>query len=113
MKICSLWSTENVQWKNAKWTWAECELVEEIVNIRPGVDAATLVPPWLEEPWNPYRAGEIDKNKRKKLIKLICRVKGQEYSEEKKPGDFKLTVEDIKVVVKAVANIDLDVKLEK
>jgi hypothetical protein len=40
-------------------------------------------------------------------------VKGQEYNEEKEVRDFPVTVGDIRMVVKAVANIDLDLKLEE
>lgn len=114
VRNCFPWGRANVQYKNANWTWSECQLVEEIVNIanQPGVDATTLIQPWIEEPWNPYRAAdrEQEEKKRKRLIKLICRIKGQEYNEEKTPKDFKITVGDIKLVVKAVKDIDLKVK---
>jgi hypothetical protein len=74
------------------------------------VDAETLIQPWqLEEPWNPYKNDE----KRKRLIKLICKVRGREYIEEKATKDFPLTVGDIRTVVKTVANINLDFKLEE
>lgn len=146
-RICNVWGGENVLWKNGNWTWAECELVQDlcaiwgstnflfgnanwkwsecsgsinppippipVVNIgnRPGVDATTLIQPWLEEPWNPYKTNTLEKQKR--LIKLICKVKGQEYDEEKEVKDFKITIGDIRVVVKTVSNIDLDLKLEE
>jgi len=143
-QICSLWSTEDVQWSKSNWTFSECQLVQEICAVwqhtgilwkaanwkwsecsgsippqpsitgnRPGVDATTLIHPWLEEPWNPYKAGEKDKNKRKRLIKLICKVKGQEYNSEKEIHEAKVTIDDIKMIVKAVSNIDLKMKLEK
>ncbi len=148
-RICSLWSTENVQWSNSNWTWGECQLVQDIcfvwgnagvlwkdaswkwsecsgsitpvppiipvvdiVGMRLGVDAETLIQPWqLEEPWNPYQ--KISSEKKKRLIKLICKVKGQEYTEEKEISSFPVTVGDIRMVVKAVANIDLDLKLKE
>ena len=177
IRLCSLWSSEGIQWKNANWTWAECEMVQEICQVwsttkfpwsmadwkwsecsssapppstckvwgttdvlwknanwkwsecsgsipippipvvvignQPGVDAETLIPPWqlVEEPWNPYRTSSLDKQKR--LIKLICKVKGQEYKEEKEARDFPVTIGDIRMVVKTVANIDLNFKLEE
>jgi hypothetical protein len=141
IRICDLWSTEGVQWKDANWTWSDCQLVQAICAIwgntgqlwkdanwrwsectgsitpvaqiggnPPGVDATTLIQPWLEEPWNPYRTGSVD---RKKLIRLICKVKETKFDEEKEMKDFKITVEDIRLVVKTVANIDLDMKLEE
>jgi hypothetical protein len=143
IKFCYYWEFAGIPWKNGNWTWADCELVQEIcatwsnqgvwwknenliwsqcsqsfppalpVQLQPvGLDATTLIQPWqAEEQWNPYRAGEF--NKRKRLIKLICKVKGQTYEEEKEVGDMKISVDDVKMVVKAVTGIDLDVKLEE
>ena len=111
--ICYIWGYTNVLWANANWEWSECLLVAEILisAYPPGVDAATLVQPWIEEPWSPYRAGEDErKQKRGRLIKLICKVKGIEYNEEKMKKDFKVTAEDIKLVVKAVSDIDIKLK---
>ena len=106
--------TCNVLWNMANWTWGECQLVEEIlVGNPPGVDANLLRPPWADEPWDAYKASEEEKKKRKRLIKLICKVKGISYDEEKTMKEFKVTVEDVKIIVKAVANIDLDLKLNK
>lgn len=106
---CYKWSKTNIRWKNADWKWSECRVVAELIQNLGGVDATTLIQPWLEEPWNPYKAGE----KKKKLIKLICRIKGQKYDESKQLKDIKVTVEDIKMVLKKVANIDLDLKREE
>ncbi len=111
---CAVWGTTSVLWKNANWRWSECSGTlppVPVVEIRPGVDAEALIQPWmLEEPWNPYQSASLDKQKR--LIKLICKVKGQEYKEEKAVKDFPVTVGDIRMVVKAVTNIDLDLRLE-
>src|SRR5208282_6431251 len=102
----------NVLWKNANWTWGEEQLVAEIIMNAGGVDAQALIQPWIIEPWNPYRAADKEQaeKKRKRLIKLICRVKGQEYDEERTYRNFNITVGDIKAVVKAVSNIDLKIK---
>jgi hypothetical protein len=101
----------------ANWKWSECSssiqpeppIVVSIGN-QPGVDATTLIQPWMiEEPWNPYKNAE----KKKRLIKLICKVKGHSYNEEKEAKDIDVTIDDIRMVVKAVANIDLNFKLEE
>lgn len=118
---CRIWGETDVLWKNAKWRWSECSSsvtppippippVVPIGNL-PGVDATTLIQPWLEEPWNPYRTSSLDKHRR--LIKLVCKVKGQKYEKEKEIKDFPVTVGDIRMIIKAVANIDLDFKLEE
>ena len=115
-RICYRWVFTNVLWKNADWTWSECQIVQDILTgIKyDGVDATTLIQPWLIEPWNPYKqhdSGSLEK--RKRLIKLICKVKGQTYKEEKETGTMNISVDDIKMIVKAVSNIDLDVKFEE
>ena len=113
-EICAVWGTKNVWWKNANWLWSQCTSSLPPIpsappfQMPPGIDATIAIQPWqAEEQWNPYRAGEF--NKRKRLIKLICKVKGQTYEEEKEVGDMKISVDDIKMVVKAVSGIDLNV----
>jgi len=116
-EVCQVWGTTGVWWTNANWQWSQCSAsvptppTSSVVTIQPnGVDATTLIQPWLIQPWNPYKANdEIDK-KRKRLIKLICKLKGQTYSEEKEVGSQDIDVDDIKMVVKKALNIDLDVK---
>lgn len=116
---CIKWVNAGSLWKNANWKWSECSgsIIPPIPIIEiglqpPGLDATTLIPQWLEEPWNPYRAGEKD-DKRKRLIRLICKINGQEYNEEKMIKNFKVTANDIKMVVKEIAGIDLDLKMEE
>ena len=111
IKVCYKWGNASVLWKGADWLWSECQLIEEILAAgREGVDAMTLVQPWLDEPWSPHRAGEP---KKKRLIRLICKVKGIEFDEEKMMKDFKVTAKDIKLIVKTVSGVDLDLKLEE
>lgn len=119
--VCAVWGTTGASWQNANWNWSECSASNppipptpvEVIIPPTGVDATVLIQPWLIEPWNPYRANdELDK-KRKRLIKLICRVKGKTYEEEKEAGNMNIDVDDVKMVVKKVMNIDLDVKLEE
>jgi hypothetical protein len=122
---CVKWGTDNIWWKNENLIWSHCS--SSVIPPTPppptpvvtaslqrfGIDATTLVQPWLIEPWNPYTANDKHDKKRKKLIKLVCKIKGQTYEEEKEAGDMKVSVEDIKMVVNAMRGIDLDVKLEE
>ena len=79
-EICAVWGTKNVWWKNANWWWSQCTSSIPPIpptppfQMPPGIDATIAIQPWqAEDQWNPYRAGEF--NKRKRLIKLICKVK--------------------------------------
>ena len=119
-EICAVWGTTGAWWKNANWMWSQCSSslppgppITSASLYPPGVDATTLVQPWLVEPWNPYTANDAHDKKRKRLIKLICKVKGQTYEEEKEVGTMEISVDDVRMVVKKVLNIDLDVKLEE
>lgn len=117
---CVRWGTTNTWWKAANWKWPECtssfvppQPVSGGSLQPPGVDATTLIQPWLVEPWNPYLPADEKDKKRKRLIRLICKVKGEEYNEEKQAKSYNITVDDIKLVVKKVAGIDLDLRMEE
>jgi hypothetical protein len=104
MFICRKWGSTDVRWKDANWLWSECQLVEEIISIigQGGVDASKIA----EELWR----DEKDREKKKRFIRLICKVKNETYNEEKEVKDFKIKIEDVKLVVRAVAGIELEIK---
>jgi hypothetical protein len=104
MYLCPIWGKTDVKWSNANWTWSECRIVGEILEaIHTGVDASKLIEPHL--PWIQ------DKEKKKVLVKLICKIKNEKYEEEKeKIENIKITVKDIKLAVKTVSGIEIDIK---
>lgn len=110
MKICYTWSKCDITWSNANWTFSECRLVEEIVSGIPsdGVPGEWAQPPWLQEekPWDPY-----NQEKRKRFIRLLRRLKGEpEFDEQREvKTDIKITLNEVKFVVKAVKGIDIQI----
>ena len=49
------------------------------------------------------RLQQLDKDKKKRLIRLICRVKGEKvYDEEKEVGDIQLRLDDVDMVINKV-----------
>jgi hypothetical protein len=107
---CYRWGKCDVLWKNANWKWSECQLIEEIISApsHVGVDASQIIPPWLRE--EEEILNQLDREKRRRFIRLMCRVKNVEYKEEKlKKENIKISIDDIKLVVKAVANVDLQI----
>jgi len=42
---------------------------------------------------------KLDKEKKKKVVKLICMVKGQKIEEEKVVEDFDISIDDIELVL--------------
>ena len=53
------------------------------------------------------RLQQLDKDKKKRLIRLICRVKGEEtaYDETKEVGDIELKLDDVDMVINKVVGI--------
>ena len=115
--ICYEWGNADVLWRDADWWWSLCSgVVPPIPPIPPvaitgsqqplGIDATTIIQPWLIEPWNPYRAGEI---KKKKKVELIFRRMGEEYRKTKEVGDFDMNINNVNIRINPT-NIDLKLK---
>lgn len=111
--ICSLWSSENSTWKDANWLWPECKHVPEPITIGnpPGVDASLIIPQFIDQPWDAYK--QLKEKKKKRIINLICKVKGQQYSVDKEAKTVQVDVDDVSMVVNSAnKNIDVDLKVE-
>ena len=84
-----------------KYTWGDVNFVIEIADgIGTGSRRAREA-----------RLNQFDKDKKKKLIRLICRVKGEKvYDEEKEVGDTYIKLEDADLVINEVLG---KIKVEK
>ena len=108
--ICYKWANCDVLWRNADWKWADCKIIDEIISTLPphtGVPGEWAQPSWLQEdkPYSPY-----DKEKRKRFIRLIARLKDKTYDEKKEVReDIKISIDDIKLAVKAVRGIEIEI----
>ena len=87
------WDQANVSWNNNPFTWDDVALVEEI--IRGMGDMG-------EMPWT-----QFNKEKKKHLIKLICKVQGKTIKEEKEIQNYKIKVSDIKLLAEKVLGIEI------
>jgi hypothetical protein len=94
------WEDANFKWSDNPHKWDDVQLVEEVVDVIQAnggiVDAIHQLSP----------------EKKKRFIKLICKVKGIEtYSGQKTiRDDIKVDAKDIELVVKEVLGIDLTVE---
>ena len=80
------------------YTWNDVALVEEVVEaIQQGGGGV------IEDdmPWT------RDEEKKKRLIKLICKVQGKTIKEEKEINNYKIKVSDIKMLAKEVLGIEV------
>jgi len=55
-----------------------------------------------EMPWT-----QFNKEKKKHLIKLICKVQGRTYKETKEIQNYKIKVSDIKLLAEKVLGIEI------
>ncbi len=95
------WDEANFKWNDNPHKWDEVLLVLEIVEAAGGsVEGAIRA------------VEELDPEKKKRFIKLICKVKGIEtYSGQKTiRDDIDVSAEDVEFVIKEVLGIDLTVE---
>ena len=86
MSDCVTWEEADIIWDQTDFTWSEICLLVEIIKYSGGYNAQTR------------RLRDKDKKTQKTFIKLLCKIKGEEYEETKyfrpdirvRAGDFKL-----------------------
>ena len=93
MATAITWDNANFTWNNNPHTWDEVLLVIEAIGGGGDMD---------EMPWTQFK----DK-KKKRLIKLICKVQGKTIKEEKEIQDYKIKISDIKLLAKKVLGIEI------
>jgi hypothetical protein len=92
------WDNANFTWDSNPYTWDEVQLVEEIVEtIQQGGGNIEDDMPWMKP------------EKKKKLIKLILKIKGETLTESKtKPiKQYKIKAEDVRLVIREVSGVEL------
>ena len=94
------WEDADFSWDNNSYTWDDVQLVEEVVEaLQQGGGGDMEEMPWIQ--W--------DKDKKKKLIKLILKVHGNTITESKQKEikQYKITAKDIKIAVKEVLGAEM------
>lgn len=97
------WGNANFAWNTNPFpnqsrnpfTWDDCALILEVL-------AGGKVP---EEYFKKHP------EKKKKFIKLLCKVEGKEYKETKEVLDRKIRISDVSLVAKEVLGINIKVEL--
>tara|TARA_S200002703_G_scaffold24952_1_gene21628 strand:- start:943 stop:1305 length:363 start_codon:yes stop_codon:yes gene_type:complete len=80
------------------YTWDDVALIEEAVEAiqQGGGGVIEDDMPWMR-----------DEEKKKRLVKLICKVQGKTIKEEKEIQDYKIKVSDIKLLAEKVLGIEV------
>ena len=84
----------DIVWGDNSYTWGDVSFLIEIADgLGTGNRRAREA-----------RLQQLDKDKKKRLIRLICRVKGEEtaYDETKEVGDIQLKLDDVDMVINKV-----------
>ena len=92
------WNSANFTWNSNSFTWDEVQLIQEIVEtIQQGGGNIEDDMPWMKP------------EKKKKLIKLILKVKGETLTESKTKQikQYKIKAKDVRLVIKEVSGIEL------
>ena len=90
------WNEANFNWDNNPHTWDEVQLVIEVVKTLGGGGVIEDDMPWVKS-----------QDKKKRLVKLICKVQGKTIKEEKEIQDYKIKISDIKLLAEKVLGIEV------
>jgi len=94
--------TTPIQWDSNPYKWDEVFIIEEIA-------AAGGAGP---EEMGEY-IKKLDRNKRKKIIRLVCKIEGKEYKEQKVVKEnAKVTLKHIEIILKEAKKLGIEVKVK-
>jgi len=88
------WGQANFSWNNNSFTWDDVVLVESALG-----GGGVMVD---DMPWTKW-----EDDKKEKLVKLICKVKGKTYKQTKQIKDIKITTKDIRLLAEKVLGIEV------
>ena len=93
------WNTANFKWNENEFTWDDCALIIDIVTSLGGTGFGydNLVP---------------NKKKKKKFIKLLCKVQGVDYEKNKEILNTRIFIKDIKMVAEAVLGVSIKIDID-
>ena len=89
------WSLAPTDPSKTRYTWNDVKVIQEAVGGGDMVDDM----PWLR--W------DNDDERKKKLVKLICKVQGKTITTEKEIQQYKISIKDVTIVAKEVLGIEI------
>jgi hypothetical protein len=101
------------QWGNANFSWESNPFPNQSIPIFKWNDCA-LILEVIEALGGGYTPDEFfgkHHDKKKKFIKLLCKIEGKEYKETKEVLDRKIRISDVSLVAKEVLGINIKVEM--
>jgi len=102
---CHIWETTDTKWNVVDFTWNEiCIAVEVIGDTSAGGSRVAQI----------TRLRKQSKKDQKTFIKLICKIKGEEFEETKwfRP-DVRVKVSDMEIIEKLLTKPEMQVFINK
>ena len=89
-------------WGSNDFTWGDAQFIQDIVD---GIGTGSRRE-------RQDRLNKLDKDKKKRLIRLICRIKGEKvYDDVTEVGDVEVSVDDVELVAEnIIGKIKLEIK---
>ena len=89
-------------WGSNDFTWGDAQFIQDIVD---GIGTGSRRE-------RQDRLNKLDKDKKKRLIRLICRIKGEKvYDDVTEINDVKVSVDDVELVAEnIIGKIKLEIK---
>ena len=106
------WNTANFKWNegstfpnqsNTPFTWDDVALIVEIAEVARMYADTDLQDDAIQN------FIKDDPEKKKKLIKLICKVQGKTYKETKEIDKVKINIKDVKLLIKEALGINVTI----
>ena len=88
------------KWINANLTWGDYQLISEVADVVDEIEAGGGSLPSKRKKLDKWLDQEPEKKKR--LIKLICMVKGEKFEETKEVEEAKVDISDVEILIKEV-----------
>tara|TARA_Y100000004_G_scaffold171811_1_gene208140 strand:- start:2015 stop:2362 length:348 start_codon:yes stop_codon:yes gene_type:complete len=98
-------SESDKKWNQANVTWGDYQLLVEVEEVIKGGRSTKSKQQALDK--------YLDKDKKKRLIKLIATVQGQKYEETKEVEDIQIDVKDVEILIKEVLSKIKNIIVEK
>ena len=106
------WNTANFKWNvgstfpnqsSTPFTWDDVALIVEIAEVARMYADTDLQDDAIQN------FIKDDPEKKKKLIKLICKVQGKTYKETKEIDKVKINIKDVKLLIKEALGINVTI----
>ena len=98
----SIPSTTDIVWGSNSYTWGDVAFIQEVIDgLGTGSRRAREA-----------RLQQLDKEKKKRLIRLICRIKGEKvYDDVTEVSDVKINFDDVELVAESIiGKVKLEIK---